>query len=335
MRRLGILSIALIVLCLGALSPGTAQAQPKNGDAKQRVAELKAKLAKIHLELFELWAEPKDREKEDEPKKENRKKDETQIARRAQVLEAERQETTAALAVALREAPRSTTREDNLALVAMLQHTIDTKGLRERVKLKTALEYFENEFAGKLPILVDKEAFAAELGADAPDPYEEEVSLPPVPAKMTLSTALRLVVSQVGKGETTFLIRQGHVEITTLKASSAAYLLVQAPIFASFDNRPLQEVLDDFADERGIAIHLDPSIGKKGQTAIKAKFHNASLEDALVTVTEMAELKYVILERSIYITTAEKAAIMRKEEKQRALERKDIRPKAKRLEAAL
>src|SRR6478609_4552468 len=64
---------------------------------------------------------------------------------------------------------------ESLALMQMLDLTIDTKGLQERVKLKTALEYFSNKTDGKLPILIDREAFAVELGADAPDPYEEEV----------------------------------------------------------------------------------------------------------------------------------------------------------------
>jgi len=68
-----------------------------------------------------------------------------------------------------------------------------------------------------LPILVDREAFAIELGADAPDPYEEEVSLPPVPAKMAMSLALKLVLAQVGKGNATYLIRRSYIEITTNK----------------------------------------------------------------------------------------------------------------------
>jgi len=267
MTRLGILSIALIVL----LSPRLVQAQPKDGDAGQRVAELKAKLANIDGELADLLGYAKDEEKKDgEPRKEKPKKDEAQVARRVKVLEAEREETTAALVAALRQAPKSTTREDNAAVVAMLQHTINARPLQEKLKLKHALENLSDQFAGKLLILVDSEAFAADLGADAPSLYDEEVSLPPVPGNTTLNTALRLLLAQVGKSNATFVIRRGHIEITTLKASSAAYQMVQEPIFMSFDNRPLQEVLDQFADESGIAINLDPGVGKKGQTAIKA-----------------------------------------------------------------
>jgi len=233
-----------------------------------------------------------------------------------------------------------TPREKNLAITGLLQTIIETKVFQEKLKLRQVLEVFGDKFGGKLAILVDTEAFLVGQDRDkTPDLYEEEVSLPYHPIKMTLSTALRLILSQVGKGEATYIIRQGYIEITTLKASSAAHLLRQPIVLASFDNRPLQEVLDQFSAESGLAIHLDPNVGKKGQTAIKAMFNNTSLEGALVTVTEMAELKYVALERAIYVTTAEKAAIMRKEEQKRALERKDALPKgalpkAKRIESA-
>ena len=97
----------------------------------------------------------------------------------------------------------------------LLQMPIETKGLQEKVKLKTALEYFSDKFGGKLPILVDRDAFADERAEAAPDPYEEEVSLPPVPKTMIMSTALRLILAQVGKGKATYLIRREFVEITT------------------------------------------------------------------------------------------------------------------------
>ena len=108
-------------------------------------------------------------------------------------------------------------RESANAIKSMLDRTIETKGLQEKVKLKTALEYFSDKFDNKLPILIDREAFAIELGADAPDPYEEEVSLPPVPTKMAMQLALRLVLAQVGKGNATYLIRREFIEITTNK----------------------------------------------------------------------------------------------------------------------
>ena len=47
----------------------------------------------------------------------------------------------------------------------------------------------------------------------------------------------------------------------------------------------------------------------------------------LVVVTEMAELKFVVLDRSIFVTTPERATILRKEEKDRDEPRKNFVPK--------
>ena len=85
-------------------------------------------------------------------------------------------------------APVSKPHEETLAVMDMLEQPIDTKGLHEKVKLKVALEYFTDQFGGKLRIFVDKEAFAAQ-DPDAPDPYEEEVVLPANLNKMTLDQA--------------------------------------------------------------------------------------------------------------------------------------------------
>ncbi len=100
------------------------------------------------------------------------------------------------------------------AIYRILEQTIDTEKLQEKAKLKTALEYIGEKF--KITILVDSESFKADLGADAPDVYEEEVNLPPV-RKMVLNVALRLMLSQVGKGNATYLIRRDFIEITSTK----------------------------------------------------------------------------------------------------------------------
>jgi len=104
--------------------------------------------------------------------------------------------------------------KDANKIYKMLQTPIETKGLQDKVKLKTALELFSDMFQGNLPILVDKEAFL-DGAAEAPDVYEEEVSLPPVPKRMPMGTALRLILAQVGKGKATYLIRRSFIEVTT------------------------------------------------------------------------------------------------------------------------
>ena len=54
-------------------------------------------------------------------------------------------------------------RKEASDIYRLFQQPIETKGLHEKVKLKTALEFFSDKFGGKLPILVDRDAFAADL----------------------------------------------------------------------------------------------------------------------------------------------------------------------------
>jgi hypothetical protein len=212
----------------------------------------------------------------------------------------------------------------------LLKEPIETKGLQDRIKLKTALELFSDRFGGRLPILVDKEAFALELGPDSMDPYEEDVVLPPVPSMMSMQTALRLILSQIGKGTATFIIRQNHIEITTVKQASSPRMLLQT-VFASYEQRPLKEVLQEFTDQTGLTINIDPRIGEKIKTPITATFLNNALEDALVTVTESADLKFVVMLNSIFVTTPSHARVIKQEEKVR--EKKREAPGPKKLEA--
>lgn len=321
MKHCELLTAASIILCVSSMSYGQMQ---EFKDPVLLIAELRVKFDKLCEHYNQDLATPN--------------KDAKAHARRLNDLELERAEIISALTAAFRDAPSLTRREQNAVLARMLEETIETKGLQEKVKLKTALEYFSDKFGGKMPILIDRSAFGPIGEPDTPDPYEEEVSLPPVPAKMPMSLALRLVIAQVAKGEATYLVRQGYIEITTLKASASVHYLYRPSVLVTFKQQPLHDVLEQLSDETGIAIHLDPRAGDKAKASISAKFRNTTLEDALVTITEMAELKFVVLERSIFVTTPERAAIIRKEEKDRESQRKEIPPKgiskSKRLEPA-
>jgi hypothetical protein len=342
--------VVAVLFCLGlgafwlptqAQSPPPKQgdeAQDENRHASQRardalkhIANLRASLSKIEDEIAVLGGRRE--EQKDEPgevKKPQPKEDVEQQIRRAKALDAERRETLAALIAALRNAPDPLVEADNLVIVRMLQQPIETREFQEKVKLKTALELFSDMWHGLLPILVNRDAFiAAGRNPDSPDTYEEEVSLPPVPKRMSMETALNTVLAQVHSDgiQATFRIRQGYVEIVPV-SYLAAKRLVRERISARIQGRPLEKVLRDLSDETGLTIVLDPAIGKKSATSIDANFHNISLEDALVVVTEMAELKFVVLRDSVYVTLPGKVEAIEMEEKKREERRQTAKPKA-------
>jgi RNA polymerase sigma factor (sigma-70 family) len=222
-------------------------------------------------------------------------------------------------------APVSKPHEETLAVMDMLEQPIHTKGLHEKVKLRTALQYFTEQFGGKLRILVDKEAFAAALDADAPDAYEEEVVLPAEVSKMTLDQALRTVIAQVCQGKATYVIRRGWIEITSEAATRAVNSLHRPSIVGSYHQRPLAHLLQELSDKSGVTINLDPKI--EMNAPISATFRNCSLEEALVTVTEMGQVGYVVLAHSIFVTTPDRAKAMEQEENVRRKNREQPKPK--------
>jgi hypothetical protein len=156
MTHLRIFSIALICLAGAAwLLPSQAQ-PPKQEEPKDplaRIAELRAKLTKLN---HDLWAGDERVEKDGEDAKPAPKIDVEKQQRLKKALEAERDATIVLLMVALQDAPNPNARQANMLVMRMLQQPIETKGLVEKVKLKVALEHFMDQWAGKLPILINR-----------------------------------------------------------------------------------------------------------------------------------------------------------------------------------
>jgi hypothetical protein len=226
----------------------------------------------------------------------------------------------------VKEVANSRTREETLRIMRLLDTPMETKDLQVRVKFKTALEHLMDRMGGKPAILVDREAFVQALGADAPDIFEEEVVLPPTPTKMPIGTALQLLIRQVARGEGTFLIRKGWIEIVPQTSATPAVLLQRPNILAAYEQRPLQEIIQDLSDESGLSIDMDPALADKAAMPITVMFRNCTVEDALVRVTEMAQLKYAVLNNSVFVTTADRAKQLQKEEETRKKKREEIVP---------
>jgi hypothetical protein len=143
-------------------------------------------------------------------------------------------------------------------------------------------------------------------------------------------------LSQVAKGQATYIVRESHLEIVPLKHHTARHFLYEPSIVATFEKRTLADILQVLSDDSGATVHLDPNV-RKGNESISASFRNSSLEDALVVVTEMAQLKFVVLERSIFVTSRENAKVVEQEEAERRRERSSFKRHmpscSKRLEA--
>jgi hypothetical protein len=214
--------------------------------------------------------------------------------------------------------------EDFSAIMQVLRQEVDTKPMREKIRLRDAVAWLGEQTKGKLPIIIADEAFTDAFQAGAPFLSDINVNLTEVPAVMDVGTVLRLLLAQVGNGQATYLIRQGRIEIVPARDATSARLLGRS-VLASFDECPLKEVLRDLSNQTGMTVNLDSAAKDKALTPITATFRNTTLEDALVAVTEMADLKFVVLYNSVHVTIPSKVETLENEERKRDEKREERR----------
>ena len=212
---------------------------------------------------------------------------------------------------------------DFSAVMQVLQQNIDTKPMREKVRFREAVVWLSEQTKGTSIVIAD-EAFTDTFEAGAPLLSEISVNLPEIPAVMDIGSVLRVLLAHVGKGRATYLIRQGRIEIVPLSEATSGRLLSRS-VLGSFDERPLKEVLRDLSNQTGMTINLDSAAKDKALTPITATFRNSTLEDALVAVSEMADLKFVVLYNSVHVTIPSKVEALENEERKRDEKREERR----------
>jgi hypothetical protein len=197
------------------------------------------------------------------------------------------------------------------ALMRLLDEPIQVKDLKEPAAYFAAVEEWAQARGKELPIFVDVKAFQEESSQAL---FRGEIPPPKllgVPRRMRVGDLLQLMVAQLDE-ESTLLIRKNRVEITTKKAASRENLLKQTFV-ASFDQHPLELILEDLADITGVSVIVDSRTKEKIRTPVTARFRNdVPLRDALRMVTESADLKLVILPGGLFVTTASHAELLEK-----------------------
>jgi hypothetical protein len=209
---------------------------------------------------------------------------------------------------------------------ALLHEFIDMKDFQAPMTLKEALGLIQDKLNAKFkeddifPILIDAEAFKAE-DPDAPDVYDTQVKFPPFPRRMSVATALRLVLSRIQSPKAAFLLRNGFVEVTTAKEASLKRLLRQK-VMTNFERFPLAEAIEELSAQTGVSVILDPRLGDKLKKPITAALNNdVPLEGVLRLLADMAEVKLFLGDDVIYITSPANAETLEKERKVRLKER--------------
>jgi hypothetical protein len=196
------------------------------------------------------------------------------------------------------------------ALMRLLEEPINLKDLKGGASF-ASLEDWAQERGKELPIFIDVKAFQEEsslLLFRGQIPPPKLLGLPP---RMRVGDVLQVIVAQLEE-ESTLLVRKNRVEITTKKAASRDNLLKQTFV-ASFEQYPLEFVLEDLAEITGVSVIVDGRSKEKIRTPVTARFRNdVPLRDALRMVTESAELKLVFLPGGLFVTTPSHADALEK-----------------------
>jgi hypothetical protein len=200
----------------------------------------------------------------------------------------------------------------------ILEEKIDVDKFGASLSLKDALGVLQKDLADRgmeLDIIVDADAFK-ELNPDAPDVFDTQVRISPIARKLTVATLLRQMLNKVATGNASFLVFRDYVLVTTVERSGIESLLLQK-VGGVYDNRPLAQLLSDLAEKTAVTIVLDKRAAEKANSPISVTFQrDSTLAGALRVVTEQVDLKVVLLDGVIYVTTPVHAEQLRKDQKQ-------------------
>jgi len=164
----------------------------------------------------------------------------------------------------------------------------------------------------KLPILVDAAAFKAE----DPDDFilDNKVKFPAFPPEMTVATALGIALSQIPSNNATYVVMADHILVTTY-AKTAVEAKLKEKVRGVFDKRSLESALSELSGNFGVTITLDARAAGMAKKEVSASFRNdISLAGALRVLTEMADLKVVVVDGAIFVTTPVHAEAIAKEQ---------------------
>jgi RNA polymerase sigma factor (sigma-70 family) len=175
---------------------------------------------------------------------------------------------------------------------------------------------------------VNEKAFRLE---NKPDVLQTQVATTPIPAMTgSLASVLQRILARVDVSSgATYIIRKEVIEITTNQFLYAELRLPPegnpadgspiAPlgpqlIYEDLEEAALPAALRKVSEATGVTVVLDPKAYPKESTPkLTAKLMNVPVETAVRVLADMADLQVIRLDNVLYVTTAQKAARLRKE----------------------
>ncbi|HLW67383.1 MAG TPA: sigma-70 family RNA polymerase sigma factor [Gemmataceae bacterium] len=233
----------------------------------------------------------------------------------------------------------------NSELRKKLQTPIDIDKEMDNVPFKDVLDFFSERY--QVPIRFDYQAFAR-IGVKNPDKVSDQpvrvVKSSTVPFGVVLRDLLAGLMHPEFPGlDYGLLVKRGQLVIVPqvqfhnsprsdlppgvvddsynfdINNSVAQF---SDPVQLTVEGKPLAEILKELADDTGANIVLDSRAKEKGKAPISLTLQDAPLDTVVRMLADMADLKSVALDNILYVTTADNAERIQKEQENAAKKRK-------------
>jgi RNA polymerase sigma factor (sigma-70 family) len=200
---------------------------------------------------------------------------------------------------------------------------------------KAGLHELLDELAARFDFtyIVNERAFEAEgLDDILSIPVAGKTPLPKMKG-VRVATVLKKILSRLRSlSGATFVVRTDHIEITTTAALRNELGLPAVPgvallplVTASFDKTPIDQALKVMTEATGFNIVLDAAKLEKNQPAVTASFQNVPVDTAARILAEMADMRAVLLDNVLFVTSKPAAERLQKEDDKR----KGVEPEEK------
>lgn len=171
--------------------------------------------------------------------------------------------------------------------------------------LRETLQFLSEKF--DLSIVLDVDAFRENGLADVGD---ETIPLPKMQG-VRLHTVLLLALARL-QGD--YYVQPDGV-IYVLPRDRAVPHQLRQPVRMELEKTPLVVAVQELQEQSGFNIVLDSRrAGDKARMPITVQLNNVTVEAAVSILADMAELTPVLIDNVYYITTAENAARLQKEQ---------------------
>ncbi len=216
------------------------------------------------------------------------------------------------------------------ALHERLVKTVDFAGMDDpKTTLLDALDLLSKQY--RITFDVNERVFKAEApGVDVLATRVVEQPFPPMKAPLHVVLNKMLSRAPMPSG-LTYLLRKGHVEITTRQAACEELNIplnqLRTLVQQNFHETELSEALTKIMVDSDVNIVLDPRALKErgNKTEISARLMNVPVETALKLLANMADLAVVQLDNVYFVTTPANAEKLSKDKPK---ERRFVKPEA-------